>query len=487
MKVSRLAIPIVLCLLTGCQSVRQTERSRPAPDGERLAQRDGHLPIQSGWPDQLQTQHASWQSANDAVTSNVRSATFIEGDPPAPAFDIRGLPAGDDYPLTLEWLQETALASQPAIAQAAAEVAALQGKWMQAGLAPNPSIGYLGGEMGDVGTAGQQGGFVRQQFITGGKLGLSRAVICEEILRAEQRLAAQQQRVLTDVNTAFYDVLLAQRTLEVAGELVVISDQAVETSQQLLDAKEIPLVGLLQTQVVAHNAQIVKRRAENANTAAWRRLTSVLGQPHMLPRRLDGELEWIANELHWKEQLERLLAESPEIAIAASELSRARWALDRAHAEVVPDLSVQVAVQHGNVTDDTLASVQVQLPIPLWNKNQGGIEQALSEITAAERNIDRVELDLRQRLASAFQRYSDARYQVAEISEEILPLAKETFELVTQGFEQGEVGYLDLLTAQRTFFQTSLSHIDALRELWRAAIRIDGLLLDGSLSRGQEP
>ena len=129
-----------------------------------------------------------------------------------------------------------------------------------------------------------------------------------------------------------------------------------------------------------------------------------------------------------------------------------------------------------------MANVQVQMPIPLWNKNQGGIEQARSEITAAQRNISRVELDLRQRLASVFQQYSDARYQVVEFSEEILPKAKQTFELVTRGFEKQQVGYLDLLTAQRTYFQTSLSYIDAVRDLWRAVIRIEGLLLDGSLS-----
>ena len=39
-----------------------------------------------------------------------------------------------------------------------------------------------------------------------------------------------------------------------------------------------------------------------------------------------------------------------------------------------------------------------------------------------------------------------------------------------------------MLTAQRTYFQTNLSNIEALRELWRATIRIDGMLLEDSLS-----
>ena len=496
MKKSRFVIPMLLCLLLGCHSpqhsqrlgrlgeVDSVERGETQPEIE-----DTQPPLHSVWPDRLADQSGFLPPPHDAFPPTVEQASFVQADGATPNTETLQPPvaeAGTRW--TLAQLQEFALASQPAIAQAAAKVAALHGKWLQAGLAPNPSIGYSGEEMGDTGTAGQQGGFVRQQFIRGNKLGLDRAVLSEEIDKAEQQLAAQRQRVLTDIGTSFYEVLIAQRKLELANELLGISDRAVETSQQLLQAKEIPLIGLLQTQIVARNARIVKRRAENEKTAVWRRLTSVLGHPDMRPQQLEGELELelVANELHWNDQLARLLAESPEIAIAATELSRARWALDRAHAEVIPDLSVQVVVQHGNVTGDTIASVQVQVPAPLWNKNQGGIEQARSEITAADRNINRVELDLRQRLAAAFQRYSDARYQVTEFSEEVLPKAKQTFDLVTRGYEQGEVGYLDLLTAQRTYFQTSLSYIDAVRDLWRAVIHIDGLLLDGSLERGAD-
>ena len=473
---------IVFCVLIGCHAHRRLER---LPTVALPALADTQEQQSSAWPDQLAAPSGRVQPFDDRVSSPVEQVSFHEADERLPRLEAEPITTADSVaPLTLEELHQFALAGQPAIDQAAAELAALHGKWLQSGLPPNPSIGYAGQEIGDEGTAGQQGAYVRQQVVRGNKLGLNRAVLSEEIAKAEQRLAAQQQRVLTDVGTAFYDVLIAQRKLELTTELLRISERAVETSQQLLDAKEIPLVGLLQTELVARNARIEKRRAENERAAAWRRLTSVLGQPDLSLQWLDGELEseFVASAMDWHTQLARLLEESPEIAIAATELSRARWALDRAHAEVVPDLSVQVGVQHGSVSGDTMANVQVQMPIPLWNKNQGGIEQARSEITAAQRNISRVELDLRQRLASVFQQYSDARYQVVEFSEEILPKAKQTFELVTRGFEKQQVGYLDLLTAQRTYFQTSLSYIDAVRDLWRAVIRIEGLLLDGSLS-----
>lgn len=418
-------------------------------------------------------------------TSPVQPAAFIE------AMQIQELPEPLALPtptdeansgLTLEELEQMALDNNPAVGRAVAQLKALQGKWVQAGLPPNPRVGYLSEEVGIEGTSGKQGAFVGQKFITGGKLNLDQAVVSREIMRAQQQLAATRQQVLTDVRTGYYDVLIAQRKLKLAGELVDISDQAVRASQQLLKAKEIPRVGLLQTEVEAQTARILLRRANNGNIAAWRGLNSVIGGLDLTLQPLQGDLDQAAKDLEWNEQLERLVTKSPEVATAVAELERARSALGRAHAQVIPDLNVQVALQYDNLTEDTVTGVQVGLPIPLWNKNQGGIQQAWNEIVTARRNIQRVELDLQQRLAVAFQQYADARYQVERFSGKILPTAKETFDLVSEGYKKGEVGYLDMLTAQRTYFRANLSYIEALRELWQVTVRIEGMLLEGSLA-----
>jgi outer membrane protein, heavy metal efflux system len=409
-------------------------------------------------------------------TEQVAVRAVAASEPPTPE------PLSTEPAWTLERLEQLALDQHPGVAQAVAQLESLQGKWWQAGLPPNPSIGYQAAEVGNEGNAGQQGAFVAQDFIRGGKLQLSRQVVTQEIAVAEQRLAELQQRVLTDVRIGFYDVLIAQRQLELARELVRVSDNAVTASRDLLRIKEIPEIGLKQTEVEAQTARIVERRAENEQKAAWRRLSSVLGRPGWQPQSLEGTLEPANIDLQFDEQLARLVAESPEVAAAVFDVERSRWALQRACAEVTPDVNAQIVLQHDNTTRDTVTGIQVGLPLPLWNRNQGGILEAQSQIIAAERNMERVALDLRRRLADAFQTYDDTRFQVEQYSQQILPTARETFDLVTQGYQQGEIGYLDMLTAQRTYFQTNLSYIEALRELWRATLRIEGLLLDESLA-----
>jgi len=479
---TRIPPVVLICLLAGCQTSRQV-RIQSSPVADNIS--SGAL----GSPTSAQPLKTPVQLPN-LPTSPIQPAAFIEAVQIQELPEPLALPTPTDEAdsgLTLEELEQMALDNNPVIGRAVAQLRALQGKWVQAGLPPNPRIGYLSEEVGIEGTSGKQGAFVGQKFITGGKLDLDRAVVSREIMRAQQQLAATRQRVLTDVRIGYYDVLIAKRKLKLAGELVDISDQAVRASQQLLKAKEIPRVGLLQTEVEAQTARILLRRANNGNVAAWRGLNSVIGGPDLAPQPLQGDLDQAAKDLEWNEQLERLVTKSPEVATAVAELERARSALSRAHAQVIPDLNVQVAVQYDILTEDTITGVQVGLPIPLWNRNQGGIQKAWNEIVTARRNIQRVELDLQQRLAVAFQQYADARYQVDRFSGKILPMAKETFDLVSEGYKKGEVGYLDMLTAQRTYFRANLSYIEALRELWQVTVRIEGMLLEGSLADTTPP
>jgi len=385
--------------------------------------------------------------------------------------------------LTLETLEQMALANNPTISQADARIRALQGKRLQVGLAPNPTVGYVASEVGNEGAAGQQGGFIGQNFITAGKLQKNRAIVSAEINRAQQQLAAMQRRVQTDLRKGYYAALLAQRRQQLAESLVRVTTNAVAASKSLYEAEEVPLAGLLQTEVQQQNALVLQRTSQNGLSQAWRRLSAIVGGSALPVQPLAGDVSTIPESLDWQDQLARLQTESPEIAAAMADVDRARRALSRACVEAVPNINTQLSVQYDDSTQNTIAGVQIGIALPIWNRNQGGIRQAKAEISEAVRNVDRVELNLQGRLADAFRQYSDAHVTATTYATNILPRAQKTFDLVQQGYAQGEVGYLDLLAAQQTFSQTNLAYLDALGLLWQSYVQIDGLLLDRSLEQ----
>jgi cobalt-zinc-cadmium efflux system outer membrane protein len=239
----------------------------------------------------------------------------------------------------------------------------------------------------------------------------------------------------------------------------------------------------LQAQIEVEQARILLQNAGNRQQAAWQTLSAVVGQP--LPvQRLEGTLDRTQPVLTWDDTLARLLGQSPEVAAAVVNVERAQLALRRARAEPTPNITVEGIVQYDNAIDSSDGNLQVTLPVPLLNRNQGGIREARARLTGAQQALERVEAGISQRLSKVFERYANAQNQVERYSSEILPAAERSFELTREGYRSGEFGFLTLLTALRTLFHTKLAYLEAQRELWVSASEIEGMLLTNSLELG---
>jgi cobalt-zinc-cadmium efflux system outer membrane protein len=399
-------------------------------------------------------------------------------DAPLPR-PLQQLPAG----LTLNDLELIAEQSNPTLAQAAMATRAAQGGYLQAGLYPNPAIGYKADEVGNDGAAGQQGASLSQEIVTSGKLPLGRAVAGHEVQQARYAWEAQRWRVLNDVRAGYYEVLLAQKTLDVNQQLVRIAAEGVQATEQLEAAQEVSRAEVLQVRIEAEKANLSLHEARNRHQAAWRRLSAVVGRPEMEPVPLAGDLTKDRPILSWEEGLARLLSESPQLGQARAGVERARCELARQCAERIPNFVIGSTVKRDNSTRYTVADVQLSLPLPLFNRNQGRIIGAQADLIAAEHEVRRIELELRDRFAAAFEQYANARQQVEAYTNTILPHAGASLDLIRVGYRQGEFGYLTLLTAQRTFFGVSLDYLASLGELWTRAAEIEGMLLRGGLQR----
>jgi cobalt-zinc-cadmium efflux system outer membrane protein len=383
--------------------------------------------------------------------------------------------------LSLADLEEMAIANNPTLAIAWARVNAARGRQVQSGLYPNPMIGYVGQDIGEDGTAGQQGGYVSQQFITGKKLQLNRAMGAREVREQRFLLDAQELRVLSDVRLRYYDALAAQRRVELTTDLTNVSGRLADNSRQLREAEQIADSDLLQAEIESEEARILAGNAGNERQEAWRRLAAVIGLPAMAPSPLVGSLDDELPAYEWEEVYTAVIGQHPQLAAAVARIGRARIAIARARKENVPDVSVMTMVTHMNQTGDDVVGVQAGIPIPVLNQNQGNILAAQAELTAAANDLRRIELDLQDRLAMAYRRYANARQQVDRYRNEILPRADKSIELLAEGYRAGQADFLALLTSQRTYIRVNIAYVEALLELRQAATLIEGQLLSDSL------
>jgi len=385
--------------------------------------------------------------------------------------------------MTLADFERIAEQNNPTLAQAAARVRAAQAEWLQAGLYPNPRVGYHATEIGDEKQAGQQGAFASQEFVTAGKLRRGRDVAAQAVREAEFACQAQRQRVIHDVRRAFYDVLVAQRTIELTDQLVRIEQESERASEQLFNAKEVSRVDVLQAKIEAETARLLAEKARNRYAAAWRNLAAVTGAGDMQPTPLAGELHDCLTRFTWEESLARVLDENPELAEARAGIARAEAVVCREIAMRIPNVDLLAGAAYDNATRDSIAEVQVGVPLPLFNRNQGNIRKAQAEASVARAEARRIALELQQKLAATFEQYQNAYSQVERYSQEILPNAQTSLDLVTAGYRREEFSYVTLLMAQRTFVQVNLAYVEAIRNLHGAVAAIENHLLSDSLQR----
>ncbi len=419
-------------------------------------------------------------STLDAVPrSTVTQASFQELEP-APLPLAPGSTPVDNALSTLGSFEHLAMSSNPTLTELQARVDAANGRWLQVGLKPNPVAGVSGQEIGNEGAAGQYGAFVGQEFVTANKLELNRSAAAWNVRRAEQQLTAQRLRVLTDVRRTFYSVRVAQERVTVADDLQKIADQAVEKAKELVKVQE-PKTVLTQAEIEAELAGILVDNARTQREAQWRALAAVVGRPDLPLQDVEAELTSSAPQVVWNETLEHIRRESPEVAAAAANIEQSRWALQRACVQATPNVTLQAGVFYDDSSNDPFATLQLSLPVPIYDRNQGGIAEAHANVLAAEKAVERVELSLQQRFAAVYQQYEQARQQATRYEDTILKKAQQNLDLNRKTYEAGDSSYLAVLTAQRSYSQARLAWLNALEQLWSATVQIEGLLLRDSL------
>src|ERR1700676_410039 len=226
-------------------------------------------------------------------------------------------PVTEQKTITLEELQQMALQKNPTFAQSAANIQAAEGRKKQSGLYPNLTVGYQGEQIrGGPLHGGEQGVFVQQDIVLGGKLGLNRKIFDQELKQAETEAEEQKVRVVTNVRMSCIQALAAQQTLELRQNLSKLADDAVETSHQLANVGQADAPDVLEWEVEAQQAQLAVTMAEQNQQRVWKALATVVGNPRLPLMKLEGKLE-DTPPVNADELVEKIANESPAVRTAA--------------------------------------------------------------------------------------------------------------------------------------------------------------------------
>lgn len=384
--------------------------------------------------------------------------------------------------LTLPQAQALTLLHNPKLAVFGWEVRAGEARTLQASLPPNPEAGI---EVENFAGSGELRGFDSAEIT----IHLSQLIELAGKRRKRTRVAALERDltawdyettcvdVLTQATQAFVAVLSAQENVRLQEELVRLAQQVLTTVGERVKAGKVSPVEETRARVALSTSQIELERAQQALASARHRLVAAWGSTVPTFTRAEGQLDTIAS-LPPARQLAERLAQNPDLARWATEMAQRQAALELEEARRVPDPTLGGGFRYVRDTDDNAFVMELSVPLPVFDRNQGNRLEARYRLAKAEEEQRAATVQAHTALGEAYAALAAAYAVATALKNDALPGAQSAFEATSEGYRQGKFGFLDVLDAQRTLFEVRGQYIEALATYHQAVADVERLIGD---------
>jgi len=297
--------------------------------------------------------------------------------------------------LSLRDVLRLTLLRNPELSAFTFELRAAEARTIQAGVLPNPA---LSAEVENIGGTGST--------TTGGRateatLQLSQLIELGGKRAKRMRLAGLERdltgwdyeikrlEVLTEAKKAFVDVLATAERLAFTADLLRLSEQVQRTVSARVQAGKVSPIEETRTRVTVSTARLQAQQARSSHEAAQKRLAALWGGTTPIFEGVSGSLDTTA-PIPSIEALAAQVQKNPDIARWASEMDARRAQVEVARSRAVPDLTVSGGVRYLNETKETAFVLGLSLPLPLFDRNQGGILEAHATYHKAVADLERL-------------------------------------------------------------------------------------------------
>lgn len=381
--------------------------------------------------------------------------------------------------VTLRDVLALAVSRNPELAIYPYDLRVADARMLQAGLWPNPGLEV---EIEEVGGTGGRSGFdgaettvrIDQPIELGGKRAKRVRVAQLDKELAQWDYEAARLDVIRDASRAFVAVQTAQDRVTLAHKVVELSEQALAAAAQRVQAGRDSPVDELRAGVALSTSRIELRKSEKALASARHALAALWGGKSAAFDAVAGDLYEISPPVVL-EDFAAAIAENPDIARWESQERRQRAALRLEKANAVPDVTVGGGLQRFEESDDSAVVLGVGVPIPLFDRNQGGIREATAELGKARRLAEAAQVRTLAALSEASAAQAAAYEETTILRTDVLPKAEQAFAAAQDGYRQGKFDYLYVLDTQRTLFETQAGYIDAVEAYHRASAEVQRL------------
>lgn len=375
---------------------------------------------------------------------------------------------------------QTLLLQHPSLNAAVLEVEARKSQVAQAGMLPNPSLSI---EAENFAGTGPLSGVKELETTTrleqtvelGGKRSVRREQARAEMRIAESERSLREAELFVELWEVFSEALRLQERLRILEQDTVFLGEVVEVARRRTHAGGGGIAEEGKLRLTLSQARTEAAKVRTKLEISHQRLALLMSLPApdfevIQEPNMSVIPEWdsviAALEMH------------PQLTRWKSERELRALSLRSARAQNIPDLGVNAGVRHSNAGGGDWGIVGgVSVPLPVWNRNKGGIAGSETRIRSSEQSTEAARREL---TAEAFRLWSELRVKSQEITSlhnELLPQAVQVRDATRSAYSQGRIGVLELLDGHRTWLDLNEHYIAQ-----RSEYRLDFAKLEALMS-----
>lgn len=402
-------------------------------------------------------------ASSGAFAQGVSQAPIASGQAPQAAATAASTP------LSLARAIEFALEGNPEVAAAMRQLEATEGQVLQGSARPNPELAY------SLEKTRTQSWQLNLPVELGGKRAARTKAAEKSREQAQAQLIELKATVRANVAAAYFDVLTARERLALATDSTALAKSSTDTVAKRVAAGKVSPVEETKARVAEAGIRVELAQAASEQRNALSRLFALMGRTDVPYTVLEGTAETLPPVPNLAD-LQALISSSPAVVLARIEVDRRKALTDLEQSKRVPDVKVSVGMQRSNETQRNVLLFGVSVPLPVFDRNQGNLLEALKLEDKARDELQGATVRLHSEVAQARERLTTITAEVQSLQQDVLPGAKSAYDAAAIGFENGKFNFLEVLDAQRTYFTAKSQYLKALGEAHRAAADIDRLL-----------
>jgi len=368
--------------------------------------------------------------------------------------------------LTLDKAVVIALANNPALVSFNLEIKALESVALQQGLSPNPEFG-VGVE--NIFGSNDFSGFkssettllLSQDILLAGKLSKRRRVAALESDIAGWEYERKRLDLITNVRLVFIQAITLQRDIELTKELLEISNEFLSNINKRIKAGKVSPAEASRAKVIVSALEISLINSEFSYRSTKRQLIALLGADKFTFKEIGGELK-IVDPLPDIELLQEKLSQSPELARYDKVFERQEAMIELEDSRSIPDLNVAVGWRWLNQTSDNGFVLGASIPLPIYNRNQGALQEAKIRFDQKKSELRSDKNNLISDFNTTYNNLISFAKALKKLNDESIPDAQNAFEIIRNGNLVGRFTILDVLDSERTLFELQSEYLRTL-------------------------